>query len=209
VGPMHFSGVRTEGSRLEGLTTVRGLVLWAYGLRNFQLTSETPDVFYDVQARAPGEGVPKPEEFRAMLRNLLAERFKLKVHTETRETPVYFLVVAKSGAKLKPGDEESTEPARVHVEGRNYELSMPQAKMQEFVQMLDNSGFMDRPAVDKTALEGRYKIELTYTPGFRADDPQNVDIFVALQRQLGLKLEQGKAPMQITVVDHAEKPAEN
>ncbi|HXS95218.1 MAG TPA: TIGR03435 family protein [Candidatus Limnocylindrales bacterium] len=209
-GPMTFGGVRTEGARLESITGLRGLVLWAYGLRNFQIAGELEDsTFYDVQAKAPGDRIPTAEEFRAMLRNLLADRYKLKAHMESREVPVYELVVGKSGPKLKPGDAESTEPPRVSVEGRVYELSMPNAKMAEFLQMLDNSGLLGRPALDHTGLDGSYKIRFRYTPGFQKDDPESINIFAAVQSQLGLKLTPGKGMLDVLVVDHVEKPSGN
>jgi uncharacterized protein (TIGR03435 family) len=209
VGPMHFMGVRTQGARLEGVTTVRGLVMWAYGVRSFQVAGDMDNTFYEVEANTAGGRIPAREEFRAMLRNVLADRFKLKVHSETRELPVYLLVIGKAGPKLKTGDKESKEPVMVQGMGRNYEISMANAKISDFLQMLDNSGFLDRPTVDRTGLEGSYKIELRYTPAFEKDDPENTDIFVAVQSQLGLKLQQGKARVDVTVVDHVERPSAN
>jgi uncharacterized protein (TIGR03435 family) len=100
---------------------VFGLIMDAFNLRDFQISvaaavpkEDIYNTLYDAIARAPGERVPRVDQVRAMLRTLLTDRFKLGVHRETKEMPVYALQVGKNGAKLK------SQPARwpVHITRR-------------------------------------------------------------------------------------------
>jgi uncharacterized protein (TIGR03435 family) len=218
-GPMNRSGVSTEGLRLDGLTTVRGLIMFAYGLTNRDVFLSGPpaaavgDTFYDVVAKAEGNQPPTRDEFRQMLQSLLADRFKLKVHRETRETPVYELVVGKSGPKFKASATDADPMHQVKVVGRNYNLILPKATMGDLVGMLESAGFLGRNVVDKTGLSGTYDIKLTYTPDIRSNrenpDPGDIGILQAVEEQLGLKLEPQKTMTEVLVVDHAEKPTVN
>jgi uncharacterized protein (TIGR03435 family) len=219
-GPITRLGVYVSGSRLTTDTTVLGLIMWAYNLKNRQISltgtalSAVGDNFYDVAAKAEGDGAPTRDEFRQMLRSLLADRFKLKVYTEMRETPVYELLVGKNGPKFKESAPDANAMAHVGGNGRNYELTMPKATMSDLIDMLDNSSFLGRPAFDKTGLTGTYDIKLTYTPDIRSNresepDPTDISIFMAVQEQLGLKLDPQKAMMEMLIVDHVEKPSGN
>jgi uncharacterized protein (TIGR03435 family) len=219
-GPAPIIGVSTSGQRLEGeAETVRGLVMWAYNLKNYQISSPEKaysavgDTFYDIVAKAEGDGVPTKAEFRQMLQLLLADRFKLKVHAETHEMPVYELVVGKNGPKFKESAPDASPMGRLGVSGRNYQVTMAKATMDDVVNAVANS-FLDRPVVDKTGLTGTYEIKLTYTPATRANlasepDLSDISIFTAVQEQLGLKLEPQKGRVEVLVVDHLEKPSAN
>jgi uncharacterized protein (TIGR03435 family) len=148
-----------------------------------------------------------------MLQSLLADRFKLRFHREMREIPVYELVAAKNGPKLKESAPTAESMGRMTVNGRNYQASIPKARMDDVVQAIGNS-FLDRPVLDKTGLTGTYDLKLTYTPDIPSNrkgdpDPNDISIFTAVQEQLGLKLEPTKALVEILVVDHVEKPIEN
>jgi uncharacterized protein (TIGR03435 family) len=218
-GPAHIIGVSTSGQRLEGQAEmVRGLIMWAYNLKNYQISSPEKvysavgDTMYDIVAKAEGEGIPTKAEFRQMLQLLLADRFKLKVHTESHEMPVYGLVVGKNGPKFKESAPDGNPMGRLTVSGRNYVVTMAKASMDDLVNAVANS-FLDRPVVDKTGLTGTYEINLTYTPATRANlsepDLSDISIFTAVQEQLGLKLEPQKGTVDVMVVDHVEKPSVN
>ena len=168
---------------------------------------------FDVEARidpdrlAEYQKLPRKERSaadNAMLQALLAERFGLKVHRETKELPVYELVIAKDGAKLKETAEGkpggySMYPGK--LEGNGIELG-------SLVISLQNSA--GRIIVDKTGLKGRYDISLKWSAN---DDPNSgdsgPDLFTALQEQLGLKLQPAKAPVDTIVIEHIERPSEN
>jgi len=217
-GPMPSIGITTSGVRLDAQAdTVRGLILYAYELKNYQLP-DTPallgigDTFYDINAKAEGDVAPSKAEFRAMLRELLAERCRLSVHRETREMPVYGLVVGKGGPKFPASAPETAHSGHLGVRGRNYEVLLKKASMDDVVNAIANS-FPDRPVVDKTGLTGVYDVKLTYTPETRSNrenpDPDDLSVFTAVQEQLGLKLEPQKAMVEVLIVDHVEKPSGN
>jgi uncharacterized protein (TIGR03435 family) len=142
-----------------------------------------------------------------MLRVLLADRFQLKVHDEVRTLPVYRMIVAKGGPKLaKAKDSEhgslSTGGGRIWGEGVPLVL-LPSLLAPE----------MGRPIVDATGLQGTWDFKLMWTPGLALEDSggsaDRPGLLTAMQEQLGLKLEAGKGPVHVTVVDRAEMPGEN
>ena len=217
--PPHSIGISTAGNRLTVEASFTGaIILYAYNLKNYQLDvpkslPEAYDTMYDIAARAEGDGGHTQDEFRQMLQSLLADRFKLRFHREMREMPVYALVAAKNGPKLKESAPNAESTGRMTVHGRNYQASIPKASMDDVVRAIGNS-FLDRPVLDKTGLTGTYDLELTYTPDIPSNrkgdpDPNDISIFTAVQEQLGLKLEATKALVEILVVDHVEKPTEN
>jgi uncharacterized protein (TIGR03435 family) len=200
-----------------------GLVKEAYDLQNYQIqrTGMPPlmlsnDTLYDINAKAGGAGTPTRDQFRQMLQTLLADRFKLQVHREPVESPVYALVVGKGGPKFKPSSPDA-DPT-VHVGclpncSSNYVLTMPKGTMEDLARHLSGAG-LDRPVIDQSGLAGMFDIKLTYKPEFiKSNSPEpdlnDISIFTAVQDQLGLKLEPRKAMIEMLVVDHAEKPSEN
>lgn len=214
-GPWHvLTGYSPSGPRLtlEGWRTSE-LIQEAYGLKRYQVTmpSGTVDVVYDIVAKAEGDNVRSKEEFRPLLQTMLEERFHLKFHREQREIPVYALVVGKNGPKFHESDADA-EPKRFHgVNGRNQYLDFRQATMQMVADELSGGG-MNRPVLDKTGLAGKYDIRLEATPEFRINgnpQPDDLSIFDAIQQQLGLRLDPQKAPIEVLVVDHIEKPSGN
>lgn len=215
--PPRIMGVKATGNRLVAdAETVRGLIMWAWKLKNYQVdgpgaNSPVGDTFYDVVAKAEGDAIPTVAEMRVLLQSLLADRFHLKVHRETREMPVYALVLGKNAPKLKPSAPDAGPGGNLHVVDRNYEYTVPKATMSDILDGIANS-FLDRPVVDQTGLTGTYDLKLVYTPDLRSNrepDPADISIFTAVQNQLGLKLVPQKAPVEILVVDHVEKPTEN
>jgi uncharacterized protein (TIGR03435 family) len=204
-----------SGPRLVlGAFNVPFLLMEAYSVRNFQLSftaqSATLDDYWDITAIAPGTGSPTRDQFRQLLQSLLADRFKLKIHRETREMPVYTLVVDKSGPKLQAGSGEAPCAARFGPEqpqDRNYRYQFKNCNLAPLANALQ----ADRPVLDKTGLTGRYDITLTATPAFKmldSTEPGDISLNDSI-RQLGLRLEAQKAPIEVLVVDHVERPSEN
>jgi uncharacterized protein (TIGR03435 family) len=148
-----------------------------------------------------------------MLQSFLAERFQLKIHREMNDTPVYALVVGKSGPKFKESSPDADPTIWVGGSGANYQVTMSKGSMEDLAQHLSGTA-LDGPVVDKTGLTGVYNLQLTYKPEFSTNrrtepDLSEIDIFTAVQDQLGLRLEAQKAPLEILVVDRVEHPTEN
>jgi len=141
-----------------------------------------------------------------MLQTLLAERFGLVVHHETRPTPVYALVVAKNGSKLKLSEAQTT--SYKNLRPGLFEAS--KVTLPLIANLFHNSGFIDRPMIDKTNLSGEYDVALKWTPeNATAEDPSAPSLFTAIQEQWGLRLEAQTVPLDFLVIDHVEKPTEN
>jgi bla regulator protein blaR1 len=196
-----------------GLT---GLIMDAYHLTGSYEISGGPSwrdsdsARFDIDATAPGGGTPTGEDVRRMLQTLLADRFQLKVHRETKEGLVYALVVAKNGPKLKESapDEEFSVTAGGD---RTAQITMANVTMERLAIQLADDG-LNRPVLDKTGLTGHYDLKLNWIPEFDGPPPtgsDGVDIFTALQEQLGLKLEAQRGQVETLVIDHVEKPSEN
>jgi len=217
-GPMYRIGISTIGRTLTAdAASVLILLMYAYDVKNYQVTGapsllKGDNTRYDVVAKAEEEK-PTQAEFRRMLQSLLADRFRLAIHRESREMPVYALVVAKGGPKFKESAPDADEKRHTELTGRNYVVTMPNATMTDVVNAVTDS-ILDRPVVDRTGLAGTYNIRLTYSPETSAHreqgpDLSDIDVFSALQRQLGLKLVPEKALVDVVVIDHAEKPSPN
>jgi bla regulator protein BlaR1 len=191
------------------------------------ITSEA----YDVEAKMDGgtaEALKKlsPSDRalarQRMFQELLADRCKLAAHWETKEFPVYELVIAKGGSKIresKPSDAATARRGGMGLKGRGGPLTAREAPISNLVGLL--SMLLNRTVVDKTGLAGKYDFTLNWTPDESNDpnffpsstgqppDPAGPSIFAALQEQLGLKLEAGKGPVQVIVIDHIERPSGN
>jgi uncharacterized protein (TIGR03435 family) len=220
-GPLNrIDDVTTSGQRLIAYAAdMRYLVMCAYDLKGFQITGTAPlfqdgDTRWDIQAKAEGDRMPTRAEFRQMLQSLLADRFQLKVHHEMREMPVYALVAGKNGPKLKDADPNADATGLFSQQGRNMVITLPKASMSDIVDALNGTAFVDRAVVDHTGLTGTYNVKLTYTPSYlryngSTPDVDDIDIFQAVEKQLGLKLEPRKEPVDMLVVDRVEKPSAN
>lgn len=158
-------------------------------------------------------------ETQAMFQKLLADRFKLAVHWETRELPVYALILAKKGSKLQPTKETSQgSGTSSNNSGSGSQFSAKGITLPELAQALSQELFRElgRDIIDKTEIKGRYDLTLNWTPdaGAVTDDATSTadfgpSLFTAVQEQLGLKLEPAKAPVQVLVIDHVEMPSAN
>jgi len=190
-----------NGSLISTNVSLREFIRWAYGVKDYQVAG--PDWLgsqrYDIVAKA--EASVPDDRLMAMLQALLAERFKLAIHRDTKERAVYALVVGKNGARLH---EVEAGPQR-SLNKRNY-LSAQKISMSQLADSLSRP--VNLPVLDMTGIEGVFDIELKWAP--EEDSANGPSIFTAVQEQLGLKLEQRKGPMEIIVVDHAERiPTEN
>jgi uncharacterized protein (TIGR03435 family) len=161
---------------------------------------------YDVEAKSP-EGVPD-SQVMPMLQALLKDRFRVSVHRETREMPVYEMIVAKDGLKIKLFD-----PAQTLTSPRNMggAVLMGVSTMEQIAKSMSASA--GRPVVDKTGIDGKYSWVLMFTPlSAQSETPPDSapDFFTAVERQLGLKLEPKKDAIEVLVIDHADRtPTEN
>jgi bla regulator protein blaR1 len=156
------------------------------------------------------------ERVALMEQSLLMDRFRLKVHFETREMPVYALVIAKSGAKLHPARNE--ESRRISTLGNQQanEMTAIGVTLEQFVlSPLLTGAAGGRPVVDQTGLKGAYDFTLKWTPDqvsasvgkeVGADAPS---FFTAIREQLGLQMVPSKAPVEVIVIDHIERPSAN
>jgi uncharacterized protein (TIGR03435 family) len=168
------------------------------------------DASIDEQMGKLTSDLAKPQKL-AMLQALLADRFKLATHTETRQLPIYSLVLAKGGPKLKPnvhGRYVGTGRNTITVQGGDDSLATLADKLADMV---------GRVVVNNTGITGPFDIALKWTPDDQppplingAPDPNPPpDIFTALQEQLGLKLESSRGPVPVLVIDHVAMPSEN
>jgi uncharacterized protein (TIGR03435 family) len=168
--------------------------------------------FYDIVAKVAGEDVAaygklSHDDRSRMMQSLLAERFHLKAHMEQREIPIYQMVVAKGGSKLKSATPDEAGMASVIGHGGKIKsVDMPLTSLPTFL-----NAEVGRPVVDKTALTGKYDFTLEYVPAAKAatDESGGPSIFTALEEQLGLKLEPVKGPMNVLVIDSIEQPTAN
>jgi len=175
---------------------------------------------YDMNAKA--ERPSSIEELHTMLQNLLAERFKLQFHRETKELPIYAMTVDKGGPKLQAHEAQSAGDPWIDQAVEQFLHIKMKAKfvpMDYFAWRL--SQMLDRPVVDQTNLKGGYDFDLSFTrelpPGLPEGarlngepiDTSGPTIFEATREQLGLRLDRQKGPVEIMVIDHAEKAAEN
>lgn len=156
-------GVRTDPERLTGRNaTMKQLILYAYDVRNYQVSGPgwLDTERYDLEAKS--EGSASTEQMRLMLRTLLADRFRLKAHRETKELPVYWLVVAKNGPKLrdeKEGDalvkDGNLPPLRAGANGM-----FLRGELAQLAEVLSRP--LGRPVLDKTGIKGRYFFQLEW-----------------------------------------------
>lgn len=203
-----------HGSFTARAAWVRGLIAFAHGVHAAQVHGGPGWVDteqYDVIAKAESRDA-NPDQIKAMLRTLLADRFKLVVHREAKEMPVYTLVVGKNGSKMQEAKEGEKTFANVVGPGH---LVFTGMNMLGLVITLSNT--LGNPIIDKTGLTGFYDFKLDWTnplwqkPGKNSEQLNDSlpDLFGAVQDQLGLKLDAGKGPAEIVVIDRIERASEN
>jgi bla regulator protein blaR1 len=149
-----------------------------------------------------------------MEQSLLADRFKLKVHFETREMPVFALMVAKGGAKLNPAKSEASSRISTLGNEQGREMTAIGVTLEQFVHSPLLTGQAGgRPVVDQSGLKGAFDFTLKWTPDQSAaatdvgsDAPS---FFTAIREQLGLQMVPSKAPVEVIIIDHIEQPSAN
>lgn len=210
------SGFSTGHGLLHGENvTLKRCIIGAYGVGPQQVVGG-PDWMdterWDIRAKADNSNVGD-HELDLMLQSLLADRFKLALHRDTRTMPAYVLEIGPKGPKMEKSESGesvtntrsvSGDHPRVSIEIRNTDMNM-------FAHVLSRS--VDLPVVNQTGLQGIYNFTLSWTPdNMRAAGQSHADdvtIFTAIQEQLGLRLRAAKTPVDVLVVDHAERPSEN
>ena len=219
------SGARSgPGGRLTATnTTLKSLMVFAWDVRSYEIVGGPgwlDSAGWDIVATPehPVEpGLANIDHFRMMLRSLLTDRFQLEVHREEKELPVYPLVVAKDGLKLKPGD-GGVHASEMRLHMSNGQMVAEKITWKFVAQMF--SELLGRTIIDRTGSDGAFDFKLQWTPdptqsplpsnpGQAPPDPSGPSLFTALQEQLGLRLEAQKAPVEILVVDRAAKASEN
>jgi uncharacterized protein (TIGR03435 family) len=239
-GPGTFMGIMNtpDGLRLSNANLAM-LVVYAYGLRTDNQVAGGPDWTkterFDVQAKMGAEDIANLQKLsfaegtarRApMMQALLADRFKLQAHAETKQVPVYELVVAKGASKLQ---DTATDPDPPLGKGEDGKPSsgirwLKDTSLVQAYSMSSLAGFLSqpvagvgRPVLDKTGLTGTYDFKLNWSvysarpamPSAAAADPAQSDdstsIFSAL-KELGLKLQPATGPIETIIIDHVERP---
>ena len=204
-------------------TTLLSLIEFAYNVQAKQVVGG-PDWMasdkFDIAAKPDAPGAPSDKQWKGMLQKLMADRFQLKFHREKKEMSAYVLAVAKNGPKLtkSDGDPNGLPGLFFHNLGQLY---VQNATMEDFTHLMQ-SAVLDRPVVDQTGIKGRWNFVLKWTPdesqfgglGMKVPPPSNAadappPLFTAIQEQIGLKLEAMKAPVEVLVLDHVDKPSAN
>ena len=217
--------------------SVRALIQLAYHVKDFRIEggpSWVRSERFAIEARAAGPATA--DEVRAMLRSLLAERFRLRLRREVRTMPVYELVPARSGIKITPlkdGDcitlNEKTPPIPMDLSKPTYicggirrkVVTLPPDRsdrievggiaMSRLIDVLSDE--LDRTIIDRTGFTERFNLLLDFAPprDFAGDAAASSapTIFTALEEQLGLRLRATSGPVDVAVIDHVERPTEN
>jgi uncharacterized protein (TIGR03435 family) len=228
-GRSHIVSSSHDGRFTAINVTLKALLQWAFAIADARILGgpawfnsarfnieAKADSSVDEQLRGLDSDVGRLRK-QQMLQALLADRFGLKVHQETRKLPIYALTVAKSGPKFQPSQVNGTT-----VNARNGELTV-RGSDNTIALLADALGKqLGRVVVDKTGLEGRYDLTLKWTPDELSDsqggasgarsstsDASAPSLFTAIQEQLGLKLVPEKGPVAVLVIDHVEMPSEN
>jgi uncharacterized protein (TIGR03435 family) len=189
----------------------------AFGVKDYQVLNapewtRSERWTLEVKTTTPVDSRQRSELMQA----LLADRFQLKIRHETRTIPIYSLVIAKGGSKLKKADPDERGGVRYgnQIIGHKYDIRMLAPNL---------TGELNMPVVDNTGLTGIYDIDLKWTPDpsrpdfgdvhnpadLPAPDPNRPEIFTAIREQLGLELKAEKGPVDVIVIDHIERPTPN
>lgn len=190
-------------------TSLEFLIGWAYDINTDRILNRPSwldNVRYDIVANAPAEARnvrPQPGQptlLMEMMQRLLVDRFKLALHHEMRELPMYALVPGKTGHKLHLGEDSGARPQNpFSMPGRGH-LIGTQVSTAMLAKVLSNQ--LMRTVQDRTGIEGYFDFDLRWEP---SDSPViGASLFTALQEQLGLKLEARKGPVEVLIVDHIE-----
>jgi uncharacterized protein (TIGR03435 family) len=206
-------GPQISGNRLTLTGNVNQLVMYAWNLKAYQIaggpawvTNPSPETdYYEISAIADGTESLIPITARLLLQEVLKERFRLMVHRENRDMPVYALAPGKSALKLKESAPDATCRPAMKVSLATVSGTFMGCTMDFLMRVL--AGAADRPVLNRTGLTGAYDFKLEF-----ARDPLNSDapaLSTAVEEQLGLKLEAQNAPVEVMVMDRVERPSPN
>jgi uncharacterized protein (TIGR03435 family) len=212
-----------DGRRLKIINQpLSQLISFSYGVQGKQIIGLPPwadsDKF-DIDAEPDGEGMPNDKQWKGMIQKMMAERFKLTFHRDKKELPVYVLSVAKNGPKLNKSEGDPNGLPGLFFRGRPGDLGVRNATMDDFIGLMQ-SVVLDRPVIDQTEIKGRWDFTLDWTPdesqfgGAKLPPPTDntnppPNLYTAIQEQIGLKLDATKAPADVLIIDHVEKPSDN
>ena len=189
---------------------LRYAIEWAFDCKDYQIAGPEwikADERFNIEARA--DGLATNDQMRSMLKRLLIERLRMKLHRETKDLAVYALVRGKGEPKLKPAPADE----QPHLAGSPTGAEFHKFALSRLTFLLTRR--MDRPVLDLTGLNGEYDYTIDLTglgdhPGSTGDDGPGPSVFSAVQSDLGLKLEARKHPVEIIVIDSVSKvPIEN
>jgi uncharacterized protein (TIGR03435 family) len=205
-------------------TTISDLLTMGYSLHPKQIVGAPSWVEsdkYDLTGKPDVPGQPSVAQMKVMIQKLLADRLQLKFHREKKELNVYALTVVKGGPKFTKSERDPNSLPGLFFGPPPITLNVTNATMGEVASLLQGN-VLDKPVIDQTGLMEKYDFMLKFTPvqgqmqglgGAPPPQPDNADappdIFTAMQQQLGLKLESTKAPADVIVIDHIERPSEN
>jgi uncharacterized protein (TIGR03435 family) len=181
---------------------------------------------FDIEAKSSSGANPTPEQMRMMMQSMLMDRFRLKAHWEMREMPTYNLVVAKNGMKVKLSEDQSPigidgqrgvarTIAKPSPAGITVTMSADGMPIDVLVGTLQS--YAGRPVFDKTGLQGMFDVRLQFFMESTSNngapptvsDPMGPTFATAIEEQLGLKLESGRGPVEVLIIDSAERPSPN
>lgn len=211
-----IDGFRQSGRRLDiEYQTLNNMLNFAYGVHPRQIV-DAPAWFatdrYDVEGVLDTEGEPNLKQEQGIVKKLLADRFQLKFHRETRGLSVYALTMTGDGPKLNKskGDPNAQGDEKGNMRAGQSTMTITNMSMADFALIMQF--YTDRPVVDQTGLAGKWDFKWTWTSDESRVSPESnaaPGLFTAIQEQLGLKLEAKKAPAEVFVVDHVERPSAN
>lgn len=208
-------GFQTRGTHIKLVReTVQFMIMFAYGVHSSQIVG-MPDWVrsqpFDVDGVPDVEGEPNTAQFQYLVKQLLTDRFGLKIHPARRELSYYALRIASGGPKLArssaPDDRPSNQTGTGSAKGQT--MTFTNNTMPEFA--LGMQYFADRPVINETGLPGRYDFTLQWTPdSLKAPDPDAAPgLFAALREQLGLEMKSAKGSVDTLVVDTVRQPSAN
>ena len=219
----HAFRIERDGALYATGITLRRLMMTAYQIPGFRLVGGpgwVSDRRWDVQAKPSRAASDK--QIWPMLRGLLEDRFQLRVHSETRNMPVYELTVGPHGSKLQTVYGSNI---KLDIRTGNGFIRFTKATVATFASQLSYA--LARPVMDKTGIAGEFKFDLEWTPlpgedggptssGLPAGTPEQPaptpdgpSIFTAIEEQTGLRLKPGRGPVKVVVIESAQVPSAN
>jgi uncharacterized protein (TIGR03435 family) len=229
------TGIRpvTAGGQFHAVLTLRDLIQVAYGSPLALLPSQivggpawTASERFEITAKAAALATASPSGGRdrllAMMQTLLRERFQLTLRRESRQLPIFNLVIdrpdGKPGPRLRPEDGKcvsmsgATPASSDPSQWCGFQRMTPAAisargmTLDEFASGISTRPDIQRVIRNRTGLKGKFDLDLEYTPSLPAQTESGVDLFTAIREQLGLRLNSGAGPVDIMVIDHVERP---